>query len=38
MQGLEGALAQEPGLANGLTVRRGEIVHATVAEALGFSR
>ena len=38
MLGLEGALAQEPGLKNGLTIRRGEIVHTTVAEALGFSR
>ncbi|MEZ4331445.1 MAG: alanine dehydrogenase [Myxococcota bacterium] len=36
--GLDGALEREPGLADGLTVRRGEIVHPVVAEALGFSR
>jgi alanine dehydrogenase len=38
MLGVDGALEREPGLSNGLTVRHGEIVHATVAEALGFSR
>jgi alanine dehydrogenase len=38
MLGIDAALEREPGLSSGLTVRRGEIVHPTVAEALGFSR
>ncbi|MFO0688188.1 MAG: alanine dehydrogenase [Myxococcota bacterium] len=38
MMGVDAALEREPGLSNGLTVRRGEIVHPVVAEALGFSR
>jgi alanine dehydrogenase len=37
MLGLDEALEREPGLSDGLTVRGGEIVHPTVAEALGFS-
>jgi len=36
--GADGALEREPGLSSGLTVRRGEVVHPTVAEALGFTR
>ncbi|MBK7948474.1 MAG: alanine dehydrogenase [Deltaproteobacteria bacterium] len=38
MMGVDSALEREPGLSTGLTVRRGEIVHPIVAEALGFSR
>ena len=38
MLGAEAAIGREPGLSAGLTVQRGEIVHPTVAEALGFSR
>jgi len=33
-RGVEGALAQNPGLRGGLNVRAGEITHAAVAEAL----
>ncbi len=36
--GAEAQIGREPGLSAGLTVQRGEIVHPTVAEALGFSR
>ena len=38
MLGVDGAIGGEPGLSAGLTIHRGEIVHPTVAEALGFSR
>jgi alanine dehydrogenase len=35
--GFEGACSKDPGLAAGLNVSAGRVVHATVAEALGFA-
>jgi alanine dehydrogenase len=35
-KGVDGAMAEDPGLAEGLNVREGRIMHAAVADALGF--